>query len=147
MKTIKRLSIKNGILEFDHRFIVVNPESAKESEYACVIECRNGHKYGSEHFGIPIPHFLFLCNEKYGCDYNDDLIEEMHQACSDKWHYFKDVLANQIDPIDDPNHCGYMLNADEWDKAPTIGYFAVYEESDPLFKYHYIPSFPVKIIR
>ncbi|SKC04170.1 hypothetical protein SAMN06296386_11519 [Lachnospiraceae bacterium] len=147
MLKAKKLKIKNGILVFDEDLILVNPEEAHECEYACIIECRNGHKYGNDHFGVPVPHFLYLCNVKYGCDYDDALIASMHKACTEKWPYFKDVLKHQIAPIYDPDNCGYMLNSFEWNQAPTIGYFAVYEVLDPLFNYNYIPYFPAKIIR
>ena len=60
---------------------------------------------------------------------------------------FKDVIAKQVTPIDDPDNPGMQLNADEWMEAPTIGHFSIYVQDDPRYGKNYNPPAGARIVR
>lgn len=139
----KNICLRNGLLTYDARFILLNPEDASTSCTAYVIECRNSDAYGMLHYGESIPHFLFLaenCNED-----DEEFYEVVHEYCQKAWPNFRDVLEHQVVPIKDSTDKQPLANVDEWNAAPNIGYFRVLDEDDPLFKYCFCPEFPAKI--
>lgn len=45
-KRVQKYDIKNGVLICPKDWIVLNPEEAKNMEYAGVVECRNSEVFG-----------------------------------------------------------------------------------------------------
>ncbi len=115
-----RYDIKDGYVICPKNYIVINPEMAKESYYAGVVECRRTD--------YNMPHFLFFTNKK-GHQYDNNLYKEINNACCKAWEGFSEILAKQVEPIDD--EYGHQLNIEEWEAAPTLGYFPLYEQGDP----------------
>ena len=111
--------MKDGYLIIPKEWIVLNEEDAMYCRYAGVVECRNSAKYG-------IPHFVFFTHAEYGRDYDTDLINEM---CCNAWPKFKDIMAQQVEPIKDPEKPGEYLNVQEHLASPYIGYFSI-DEAD-----------------
>lgn len=93
---------------------------ARQCYYAGVVECRRAD--------YQMPHFLFFTN-KTSREYDDKLYKEVNEACCKALSGFRDILSRQVKPIDDAN--GHQLNYEERDAAPTLGYFALYEQGDP----------------
>lgn len=116
---MKKIAMKDGYLIIPKEWIVLNEEDAMYCRYAGVVECRNSAKYG-------IPHFVFFTHAKYGRDYDTDLINEM---CCDAWPKFKDIMAQQVEPIKDPEKPGEYLNVQEHLASPYIGHFSI-DEAD-----------------
>ena len=50
---MQKIPMDNGFLICPDDWIIVNPEQAESSSYACVVECRNAGKFG-------LPHLLVL---------------------------------------------------------------------------------------
>ncbi|SDB68371.1 hypothetical protein [Butyrivibrio sp. INlla16] len=138
--TLKKITLQDGYLICPDDWIVINPEDAQKCLYAGVIECRNGAKYG-------IPHLLYFCNYRYGRDYPKGFDEMMERKAVSAYPRFKEILAKQVTPIDDPDNPGMMLNADEWMEAPTIGHFAIYVQGDPTRPKDYQPPAGARIVR
>lgn len=115
-KTIKRVKLKDGYLEIPSEWIVLNESDSDLYSYAGVIECRNSAHYN-------VPHFVFLNEHKYACDYTDDLYEKVHKMCIEVWPDFKEIIKKQVKPVPDPTTPGNYLNLDEFMAAPTIGHF------------------------
>lgn len=114
--------IEGGYVVCPEDWIVLNPEEAGQCCYAGVVECRRKEYH--------VPHFLFFTNKRAN-RYDDKLYSRVNRMCCQKWPKFKEILAQQVQPIDDPNNPGFQLNADEWMAAPTLGYFALYVKGDP----------------
>lgn len=115
-----RYEIEGGYVICPEDWIVVNPEMARQCHYAGVVECRRANYH--------MPHFLFFTN-KTSREYDNTLYNEVNEACCKAWEGFRDILSKQVEPINDKN--GHTLNIEEWDAAPTLGYFALYEQGDP----------------
>lgn len=115
-----RYEIEGGYVICPENWIVINPEMARQCYYAGVVECRRAD--------YNMPHFLFFTN-KHRHDYDGALYKEVNEACCKAWPKFHEILAKQVKPIDDAD--GHQLNYKEWDEAPTLGYFALYEQGDP----------------
>ncbi len=115
-----RYEIESGYVIFPKDWIVVNPEMARKCYYAGVVECRRAN--------YNIPHFLFFTN-KASRDYDDELYKEVNAACCKAWSKFHEILQKQVEPIRAAN--GTILNLEEWNLAPTLGYFALFEQGDP----------------
>ncbi len=143
----QRLIIREGILICPKDYIIVNGEVASKSLYACVVECRNAEKFGMRHFGKPIPHFIYLCDKKYSSEYDEAFYERIKRLCIQAWPDFETVVKSQVDPVDDPEDLGQIINEREWLEAPNIGYFSVYEQGDRIYGPQYIPPAGVKIVR
>ena len=120
--TMRKIAMEDGYLIIPKDWIVVNEDAAPNCRYAGVVECRNHIKYG-------IPHFVFFTNAKYGKDYDTDAINEM---CCKAWPRFKDVIAQQVEPIRDPEKPGEWLNAKEHLASPYIGHFGIDEADSDL---------------
>lgn len=144
---LKKTLIKNGIFICPSSYIMINREAALDSLYACIIECRNSESFGAKYLGETIPHFVYFCNTKYADSYDDAFYELVNRECVLTWPKFKKVLECQVEPIDDPDDPGGILNAEAWFEAPTIGYYAVYEQGDNRFALGYKPPAGVRIVR
>lgn len=136
-RTMKKIKIKDGYLIVPSDWIDINPEDAESMPYAGVIECNNSKKYG-------IPHFLFHSKHKYLRDYNTDEIEKM---CANAYPDFLDIIDRQVTPERDPEHPDVILNEQAYRNAPTIGYFHIYVQDDPLYGRNYEPPAGAKIVR
>ena len=119
---MRKIAIKDGYLIIPKDWIVVNEDDAEFCRYAGVVECRNHVKYG-------IPHFVFFTNHEYGKDYDTDMINEM---CCDAWPKFRDIMAQQVEPIRDPEKPGEYLNIKEHLESPYIGHFGIGEVDSDL---------------
>lgn len=145
--TLIKVFIKDGIFVCPSTYILLNYEEAKDSPYACIVECRNSKTFGYKHFGEPIPHFVYFCSTKYAENYDNSFCEMVKKACVRVWPKFDQVLESQVEPIDDPDNFGEILNAEQWYDAPTIGLFAAYEQGDTKFGPKYKPPAGVHIVR
>lgn len=139
--------MKDGYLVCPENWIIVNPEAASNSMYACVLECRNFEAFGNTHFGRPIPHFVCYTSVKYGKDFDDAFYNDFSRLCVQAWPDFNTVLDMQVEPVKDPDKPGRVLNEKEWVNAPTLGFFAVYEEGDPVRPHDYEPPYGARIVR
>lgn len=139
--------IKDGYLICPEDWIVVNPEAAGESMYACILECRNSDVFGREHFGMSIPHFICYTDVKYGRDYSSEFFDYYNRLCVQAWPNFQKVIESQVKPVNDPAKNGRILNEDEWISAPAIGQFAVYENGDTVYPRDYNPPYGAMIVR
>lgn len=137
--TLRKIPMKNGFLICPEEWIIVNPEEAKDSEYACVLECRNSSKYG-------IPHFLIFSNCETVKSYSQLYEESIYRKCCSAYPKFSEILEMQVTPIDDPDNPGLILNTDEWIGAPNIGLFDVYIQDDPKYGIKYNPPFGARIV-
>lgn len=120
---MKRIKLKNGYLEIPSDWIILNENEGHLYSYAGVIECRNSAKYN-------IPHFVFLNEHKYGCDYTEELYHRVHKMCIEAWPNFSEIIKKQVIPIPNPEQSGSYLNAEEFMSAPTIGYFHLPESTE-----------------
>ncbi|MCR5099323.1 MAG: hypothetical protein K6B14_10275 [Lachnospiraceae bacterium] len=120
---LRQINIKNGVLHIPDNWIVVNPEDAEKCQYAAVMECQNSNRYG-------IPHFILLCNYRYGQDYPKDFENQFIKKCCVKWPNFKEqVLDKQVVGIPSMDGKG-LQNEKEFLEAPNIGIFHIWEEND-----------------
>lgn len=138
--TMVRYPMRDGYLICPDNWIIVNPEQAEKSTYAFVIECRNAGKY-------KIPHLLVFINRKSSDDYSDMEKKVFLSECCKVYPRFSDILALQVDPIDDPDNPGYTLNAQEWLDAPNIGYYDIYVQGDPKFPAGFKPVLGARIVK
>lgn len=138
--TMVRYPMLDGYLICPDNWIIVNPDEAERSTYAFVIECRNAGEY-------KIPHLLVFINRKSSYDYSDLEKKVFLSECCKVYPRFSDILALQVDPIDDPDHPGCTLNAKEWLEAPNIGYFDIYVQGDPEFSAGYKPVLGARIVK
>lgn len=145
--TLTKYPLKDGVLICPDDWIVLNPAEACNMKYAGVIECRNSEDFGIEHFGKPIPHFLFFSNKKYGKEFDGAYTDRIDQLCAAVWPNFQIVLDNKVEAIYDPINRAQLLNCDAWRTAPTIGHFSIYEQGDPTFGPNYEPPLGARIIR
>ena len=112
---MKRVDMRVGAyLIIPDDWNVINEGDARSCDYAFVLEARNWEKYD-------IPHFVYL-SAKETCP-NSEVIE----AASAVWPRMKNVLGMQVEPAYDKD--GGMLNAEEWDDAPTVGVFPIRDAS------------------
>jgi hypothetical protein len=137
--SLKKIPILDGFLLCPENWIIVNPDAAENSLYACVIECRNSAKYG-------VPHFVVFTQRQYVKDYSAEDENYIFHLCSLAYPKFKEILKMQVKPIEDPDHPGLLLNADLWLNAPTIGIFDIYVNGDPKFGPDYEPIYGARIV-
>ncbi|MBO4678873.1 MAG: hypothetical protein J5626_04320 [Lachnospiraceae bacterium] len=125
------LKIKNGTVIFPDDWIVLNKESAEKHEFAGVVECRHHEKYN-------MPHFLYLCDYKYGCDYPDYFEEMIVKLCVEAYPEFQKIvdLQGQAHLVPDPTNPGMYLNLEAYRACPVIGSFHLLRDDDPLFEFN-----------
>lgn len=112
-------SFEGGRLIVPDDWIVLNPELARQSWNALVVECR-------QHLdGIKIPHFVYYHNmSDKVVNSTDDYIQEVNRLCCIKWDKFNEVISKQVELLFDPiTHA--PLNDDEVAASPQIGYFII----------------------
>lgn len=73
---LKRTDMKDGYIVYPADWVVLDGVQcdAKDSVRACVIEVKNGKKYG-------MPHFLFFTNKDVGDPFTIDEENAIHLAC------------------------------------------------------------------
>jgi len=135
-----KIPILNGTLICPVDVILINPEAAISSAYACIIECRNSHKYG-------IPHFVYFSNIPSVYEYDNTYEKTIYSECQKIYPRFDDILTKQVEPIYDPDHPGFLLNFCEWNQAPTIYFYDIYVQGDPKYGPDYDPPLNIRIIR
>ncbi len=140
MCVLRKLPFAGGILLCPDDWIIVNPERAKDSEYVCVIECRNATKHG-------IPHLVFFSTQPFVREYSESYTSYVYDACIKAWPKFKEILGMQVPAIPDPNRPGQLLNEDEWCGAPLIGLYDVYVQGDPAYPADYKPPYGTRILK
>lgn len=145
--TLASYPLKDGILICPDNWIMLNRDQASTMMYAGVVECRNSKSFGKEHFGEEIPHFVYFSDYKYGKDYPEKYTDDINKLCAKVWPNFETVINNQVEPIYNPELPMRLLNANEWEEAPTIGHFSIYEQGDSLFGKNYEPLAGARIIR
>lgn len=124
MKELRKVELSNGYLQIPTDWIIVNPEEIGRRSYAAVLECRNHAKF-------EIPHFVYLTDFKYAREYTAAMEEEFYQLCTKKWPRFSEIIkqSEQAKLIEDPDHPGEYLNAEAYFAAPTIGIFAISDQT------------------
>ncbi len=127
-EAMQTIELEDGYLIIPADWIVVNPERAKECRYAAVLECRNSAKFG-------VPHFIYLNNYRYGCDFTDEMESDFLSQCRKAWPKFKEIeeLSNKNQLVPDPNNKGQYLNAEAHLAAPIIGLFSIEEQGENPF--------------
>lgn len=120
---MRKVKLKDGYLIIPSNWIVLNEDEGNKYAYAGVVECRNSGLYN-------VPHFVFLNEYKYGCDYNEELYEYVHSMCIKAWPSFEDIIKKQVKPIPNPLKHGDYLNVKEFLEAPTIGHFHLPESNE-----------------
>lgn len=95
-------------------WVVINKDAGKHCDYAFVLEARNSGRYG-------VPDFVYL-SESEACS-NEEVIE----AAAGVWPKMRDIRGMQVELAYDKD--GAILNAREWDEAPTIGVFPITDSS------------------
>lgn len=100
---------------------------AKDSVRACVIEVKNGKKYG-------MPHFLFFTNKDVGDPFTIDEENAIHLACVKAVPNFAQVLRDGVDqptmPMSDPR---YKEAAKRFLASPIPGIFFIPATDDPYY--------------
>lgn len=100
-------------------WIVTNPESAINSDYAGVIEIRNGEKYDA-------PHFLFFLADHTASELTDEERFSIIRDATSKWPPFVQVQEDVVELKYGPD--GGIINQKEYMQAPTIGFFPIFDE-------------------
>ena len=124
--TKQEIGIKEGTLIIPRDWILLNPDQADEYPFALCVECRHSAELG-------IPHFVYLTEKKYPYDCTPGDFNKIDSLCVQKWPDFKDILGQQVDPIYNPDDPTDLLNKKEYLAAPTIGYYPILRDDDPLY--------------
>lgn len=115
---MKKIELINGYVEFPERWVAVKNENPSECTNCGVLSVRNGLKYG-------IPSFLFFLKGKTINEMTDEDEKKVFDACVEVFPEFSLVLSSQVDPKYGSD--GSFLNLEQWDEAPTIGWFHVFD--------------------
>lgn len=108
---MKRVDMKDGAYAIvPDGWKVVNEGSAPSCDFAFVLEVRNHEECG-------VPHFVYF-SQTEACS-TSEVVGEV----SAHWSGMEDILKKQVEPAYDAE--GNMLNAKEWQEAPTIGVFPI----------------------
>lgn len=123
--SMTKIMLFDGYLIIPKEWIVVNPEQAKNSRYAIVLECRNSEKYS-------VPHFIYLTNSPYEKQYTNSFKENFYSLCRNAWPKFSKIeeLNKKNQLISDPDNQGQYLNLSEYLASPIIGLFNIQEQGD-----------------
>lgn len=136
---MKKIPMMNSVLVCPDDYIIVNEEYAKLCGFATVVEVRNS--------AFHVPHFLYF-SPKDIHEYHDGDYNEINALCAKKWPKFKEIVESEVEPIFDPDYgVTRLLNKEEYDKAPQIGYFGVYIHGDERLPKNYKPPMGTQIIR
>lgn len=100
-------------------WLVANPEAAESAHFAGVIEIKNGELYGA-------PHFIIFTEDEPVQELGDEVKAELVARATAIWPRMKDVRADAVELKYASN--GGVLNQAEFDAAPRIGVFPLYDE-------------------
>lgn len=134
---ITQHDLNGGYILYPKDWIIVNPDEAMNCHFAGVIECRLA--------SYNMPHLLFFSSKKMSALTKDDF-EKINRKATEAYPAFKDMLEQQVTPIDDPDQPGHMLNADEWMKSPQLGYFPIYEFGTSTTSPYYFLPLPAMVV-
>jgi len=137
---LQKIRIKNGLLICPEDWIILNPEEAREKEYAGVVECNNSSFYH-------IPHFVWFRESPSVTDITLEEKESVKKMCVQKWPHFKDIIQKQVTLVSDSEYPGNYKNLDEWMRSPEIGLFTILADDNPLYDAEKKPPFGAKIIK
>lgn len=137
--SMKKIKLQNGYLIIPNDWIVVNPDDAKVSSYAYVMECRNHIKYG-------VPHFIYLSNDS---NYSSDMENHFRELCRINWDGFVKIeeLENKNKLVADPDNPTEYLNMNEYLAAPSMGFFKIEEQGERLRLDGQEPPYGAMIVR
>lgn len=107
------------IIKAPRTWIVTNPEKAIESDYAGVIEIRNGDRYDA-------PHFLFFIVDHPVSELNEvERLNVLRDATS-KWPHLIEIQDDIVELQYGPD--GGVLNQKEYMRSPCIGFFPIWDK-------------------
>lgn len=140
---LKRTDMKDGYIVYPADWVVLDGVQcdAKDSVRACVIEVKNGKKYG-------MPHFLFFTNKDVGDPFTIDEENAIYLACVKAVPNFAQVLRDGVDqptmPMSDPR---YQEAAKHFLASPIPGIFFIPATDDPYYCMQDEPLFGCRIVR
>ena len=140
---LKRTDMKDGYIVYPADWVVLDGVQcdAKDSVRACVIEVKNGKKYG-------MPHFLFFTNKDVGDPFTIDEENAIYLACVKAVPNFAQVLRDGVDqptmPMSDPR---YQEAAKRFLASPIPGIFFIPATDDPYYCMQDEPLFGCRIVR
>lgn len=100
-------------------WVVTNPEDAIKSNYAGVIEIRNGDKYDA-------PHFLFFLKEHPASELTEEERLKILRDATSKWPRLSEVQDDIVELQYGSD--GGILNQKEYIQSPCIGFFPIADE-------------------
>lgn len=118
---MKTILLADGYVKYPDHWVAVKNMEPKDANYCGVLQFKNGPKYG-------VPTFLFFLKNKTINEMNTDDEQQVFYACEKKFPEFFSILNSQVKPKRSPD--GTLLNSKEWDDAPTIGWFHVFDAED-----------------
>lgn len=125
LTSMKKIELADGYILVPNSLIILNLDEAHNCKNAIIVECKNSKKYN-------IPTFIYFTNSSSIDEFDKSDYQLIHQKCKQYYEDFTWVLANQVTPIFDPDDSMLLLNQDEWNSAPNIGYFLIYANNDPI---------------
>lgn len=140
---MRKTDMKDGYIVYPADWVVLDGVQcdAKDSVRACVIEVKNGKKYG-------MPHFLFFTNKDVGDPFTIDEENAIHLACIKAVPNFAQVLRDGVDqptmPMSDPR---YKEAAKRFLASPIPGIFYIPATDDPYYCMQDEPLFGCRIVR
>lgn len=140
---MRKTDMKDGYIVYPADWVVLDGVQcdAKDSVRACVIEVKNGKKYG-------MPHFLFFTNKDVGDPFTIDEENAIHLACIKAVPSFAQVLRDGVDqptmPMSDPR---YKEAAKRFLASPIPGIFFIPATDDPYYCMQDEPLFGCRIVR
>lgn len=141
--SLKKIEMKNGYIVYPSDWVVLDGVQcdAKDSVRACVIEVKNGQKYG-------MPHFLFFTNKDLGNPFTKDEENSVYLGCIKAVPNFVEVLRDGVDqptmPITDPR---YKEASERFLASPIPGIFYIPATDDPYYYMQDEPPFGCRIVR
>lgn len=118
--TLTSYDMNNGaIIKAPRGWIVTNPEDAVLSNYAGVIEIRNGDQYDA-------PHFLFFLEEHPVSELTEEERLSILRDATSKWPRLSEVQDDIVELQYGPD--GGVLNQKEYIQSPCIGFFPIWDE-------------------
>ena len=140
--SLKRTDMKDGYIVYPADWVVLDGVQcdAKDSVRACVIEVKNGKKYG-------MPHFLFFTNKDLGDPFTVDEENAIYLACVKAATNFAQVLRDGMDrqtmPMSD-SKCREATKRFLTSPIPKIFYISATDDpyycmqDEPLFGCHIV---------
>ncbi len=126
--------IKNGYLVCPDDWIIVNKEDANRYEHAILVECRH-------HVDYEIPYFIYFCDGLKSVNN-----ESLYRRITHVWPRFSEILQKQVVAVDNPKQPGTMLNYEEWNAAPNIYCYPVFEKGGTFYPMNFEPPFGTRIV-